>query len=171
MNMIKKSKNNPNKKTKRNTKTSKKCKELLLDERPNLIINIIGLKCCVNVNENIYSPDDKKRLTYILNTMSKNILIDKTYVNFKGSRWKDAFIVEDMWYELCKLIIKTDFGRKCNKRDNEEITECLLMMAITYLYSIAMSYDFDPENIDICFKKKSKFKASYELDKRNTWRF
>lgn len=169
-NMYKKSKQSVYKKPIKKKRLSKN-KDLLNLENPNLIIKILNLKCKVEVNEDVYSNEDKENIKNIINMMSKEIWIDKTYVDFKRNRWRDAFIVEKMWYEFCKLIIKTDFGKKGNKRDNDEIANNLLVLSLTYLYSIIEKYGYDTENIDIFFTKKTKFKCIYELDERTSWNF
>lgn len=168
--MYKKSKQSVYKKPIKKKRLSKN-KDLYNLEKPNLIINIINLKCKINVNEDIYTNEDKIKIEKIVNSLSKNIWIDRTYVDFKRNRWKDSFIVENKWYELCKLIIKTKSGKNGTKKDNEEISNCLLLLSLTYLYSIIEKYGYDPENIDIYFTKRTKFKCMYELDERTSWNF
>lgn len=143
----------------------------LKSDNPTLKLTIQNFKCDVEVNPEVYDEDDKKRLKNIINRMSKTIWLDKTYVCFKGNRWKDAFIVEDKWYEFIKLIIKTDFGRTGSIEDTDTITEAIAALVLGYLYGVASKYDFSIEDIEITPKKKVKFIAEYEEDKRTDWRF
>ncbi len=144
---------------------------LMKQDKPNLIIHITNLKCTVDVNPAVYSEEDMDRLYYIVSNMAKDIWLDKTYVNFKGNRWKDNFIVEDRWYELIKVILKSDFGKKASKRTDTMITESLLVLSLTYLYQIAGKYGFDAEDIDISFDPKTKLKVEYIEDTQKDWRF
>lgn len=163
--MIKKSKNNSKKKAKNSKKN-------LSDERPNLIINISGLKCHVEINDEIYSEKDKKDIEKIIKHMSKDIWIDKTYVSYKGSRWKNSlFTNEELWYDFCKMVIKTDLGKRGTKKDKELIVNSLVMIGISYLYLSVANFGYDTENINICPKESTKFKSMYEMDDRTSWNF
>ena len=155
----------------RKSKRSEIRERLMKQEKPNLIFHITNLKCTVDANPAVYSEEDIDRLYYIVSNMAKDIWLDKTYVNFKGNRWKDNFIVEERWYELIKVILKSNFGLKASKRTDNMITESLLVLSLTYLYQIASKYGFDPEDIDISFDPKTKLKVEYIEDTQKDWRF
>ena len=38
--------------------------------------------------------------------MAEKICIDKTYVSFKGTKYRDTFIKEDGWNMLCDFVWK-----------------------------------------------------------------
>lgn len=154
---------NVEKKIKRTSK--KKSKQI------NLIYTIHCGKMNVEVNPLAYSQDDIEKIKYLVDGLSKNILIDKTYVKFKGNHFKDAFLVEDKWYEFNKLIIDTDFGRKSGKKINDMIRETLMAIALTYLYDCISKYDYDPSEIEISYIPKYRFRVEYEEDRRKNWFF
>jgi hypothetical protein len=147
-------------------KRSKKTKKY---KENNLIITISNLKFAITIDKFIYSKEEINKIKYIIQALSKNIWIDKTYVRYKGSRWKDAFIQEKSWYKLCNLIIDTDFGQKCSFYEDRFITESLIVVSITYLYSILCKYGYDVQYIILDVKDNSKFKVTYEMDNRKRW--
>ena len=151
--------------------SAKDRKRLLAQERPNIVINISNLKCTIDVNPVEYSEEEAERLRTIIDTMSRDIWIDRTYVAFRGNRWKDAFINEDMWYRFTKSVIKTNFGTRGGGKTIEFVEEETLIIALTYLYGIAEKYGFSPEDIEIDVKKRSTYKTSYIEDTRKDWRF
>lgn len=137
----------------------------------NLIYTLHCGKMNVEVNPMSYSNEDIDRIKNIIDILSKNIVIDKTYVKYKGNHFRDAFLVEDKWYSFNKLVIDTDFGRKCGKKINDTICETLMAIALTYLYDCLVKYDYDPSEIEIGFIPKYRFRAEYEEDKRTNWFF
>jgi hypothetical protein len=145
--------------------------KLLKSDKPTLIIHIIDLKCDVEVNPYNYSKEDAKHIEYIVKNLAQNIWIDKTYVNFKGNRWKDAFIYEDKWYDLIRTIIKTDFCRKASLMDKEIIGASILVLALTYLNKMLEKYGYDPEDVDISFESNKKLNIEYLEDTQTDWRF
>lgn len=155
----------------RKTKRTELREKLLKQDKPTLILHISDLKCKVDANPEVYSDEDIDNINYIINRLAKNIWIDKTYVNFKGNRWKDNFIVEEKWYELMRVILKSNFGLKANKKTENIITESILVLSLTYLYQMASKYGYDPENIDISLNTKTKLKVEYIEDTQTDWRF
>lgn len=147
-------------------KRSKKTKKY---KENNLIITISNLKFAITIDKFIYSKEEINKIKYIIQALSKNIWIDKTYVRYKGSRWKDAFIQEKSWYKLCNLIIDTEFGQKSSFYEDRFITESLIVLSITYLYSILCKYGYDVQYIILDVKDNSKFKVTYEMDNRKRW--
>lgn len=151
--------------------STKDKKRLLATEKPNIVINISNLKCIVDANPGEYSDDEVERIQGIVDTMSRDIWIDRTYVAFRGNRWKDAFINEDMWYKFAKAVIKTDFGMKGSCKTREFVEEGTLVIALTYLYDVVMKYGYSPEDIEISVKRRSTYRTAYAEDDRNDWRF
>ena len=82
----------------------------------------------VEVNPVVYSEDEIKEVHDIVNHMMEHVYLDKTYVVYEGTRWKDAFIVEDTWYKFCRLIVDTHFGRYAGEKINDYILVCLKML-------------------------------------------
>ena len=148
--------------------------DLFLDEipeNPNLIISIRCSKIEVEVNSAIYSKDDAERIRTILRHMKDHIYIDKTYVNYKGSRWNTGFIIEDRWYKINRLILETDFGNNAGQKINDFILGTLEIIAETYLYIVLQEYGYDTDYIEISFPEDCSIGAEYEVDTRTSWEF
>jgi hypothetical protein len=157
--------------TRKTTTKTKRRKRLAIPEKPNLIINIKNLKCEVDADPEMHSEDDIERLQGIIDVMTRDIWIDRTYVAFKGNRWKDAFINEEMWYKYTKAILKSDFGTKGGSETREFVNDGTLIIALAYLYDIASKYGFCVEDIEFSLKKRSTYKTAYVIDERKDWRF
>jgi hypothetical protein len=137
---------------------------------PSLIVKIIGLKFDIDINEEAYDQDKRREIREFVREMSKEIWIDKTYVDFKGTRWSDAFMVEEKWYEFVDLIWKTGFGKHADDEQLYEISHCLIIMASTLMYIELRKYGYDLDNIDlnVC---STDFRSKYTIDERTSWDF
>jgi hypothetical protein len=144
-------------------------KRLLAEKKPTMIIHIMDLECIVDANPYVYSDDETERLKDLVSSLAEDIWIDKTYVAFKGNRWKDAFIVEKKWYDLIRLLVRTNSEKNVGKLSKDVITESLLVLSMAYLYQMASKYGYDPEDIDISFAPKTKISVEYLEDSRTDW--
>jgi len=139
-------------------------------DRRDMILHITGIKMDAVMNPERYGEEDRKKVQDILDHMTKDIYIDKTYVNYDGTRWKNAFIVEDKWYEFLNLVRNTNFGRSATDEQMEDITDCVLAMVLIYMYQTIEGMGWDTNNIELKFIDK-KFESSYEYDNRTSWDF
>lgn len=135
-----------------------------------LIINIQNLEVDFDVDPDIISEDDCCEIARILNYMSESIWIDKTYVDFKGNHFKDAFIVETEWYKLLEAIREQLSGKKISKTKLDYIRGSLMTISLFYLYNILDKYGYDPNYINIYVNKTcKKFNTQYLNDTRTNW--
>ena len=133
-----------------------------------LIVSIRGIEFDIKIDESIYDEAAQEDIRHIVRHMSKEIWIDKTYVDFKGTRWPDAYMVEEKWNEFMKLVWDTNFGRNATDREESEITQCLVVMSATYLYLVLKNFDYDIDYIDLEFKP-CDFYSKYDIDTRKEW--
>lgn len=135
----------------------------------NLLIDIDNIKITTDIDNYIYTKDECNEIKNIVKKLSKHIYIDKTYVKFRGSRWKDAFIKEKSWNKLCNVIIDTNMTQNTSPYEERFITESLVAISISYMYSLLCKYNYDINYICLDVKNNSKFKVSYMIDKRQKW--
>lgn len=133
----------------------------------NIILHISHLNCDAVIDKMIYSKKEIKQIKFLLKNLSKDIWIDKTYVKFRKTRWKDAFIKESYWNKFCELVIKTNIGEYGSEYEDRYITELTCSIIDTYIYIMLCKYGYDINYINIFFK--SKFLVEYEIDKRTKW--
>lgn len=135
-----------------------------------LEINIEDLDVDFIVDPDEITKDQCCQIAKILEQMSKSIWIDKTYVDFKGNHFKDAFIVESEWYKLLEAIREQLAGKKLSKKKINYIRGSLMTIAMFYLYSILYKYGYNPNYINIFVDKScDKFHANYIKDTRTNW--
>lgn len=139
-------------------------------EFKDLEINIEDLDVDFDVDPEVITEDQCCHITKILEEMSRSIWIDKTYVDFKGNHFKDAFIVESEWYKLLEAIREQLSGKKLSKKKIDYIRGSLMTVAMFYLYGILDKYGYDPNYINIYVDETCEnFHARYFKDTRTSW--
>lgn len=111
----------------------------------------------VEVDHEMYTDEEFQKIKHIIDTCSKHIYIDKTYVEFEDSLYEKVFLTEKGWMRMCELMAKTQFGNKCTKKQNDELIENYSLMALCYLYMILKDYGYDCAGIYLEHKDKSTF--------------
>lgn len=126
---------------------------------------------CINfeVNEDVYDEDDKKEIKNILKCITKKIIIDKSYVEFKENKHCDTFITENGWNKLCKLVIDTK--KKCTKSQNEEKNAAYIMLFLSYIYLFFENLGYDTESLYFEPAGDTYFMVSFEKDTINEWKY
>lgn len=127
---------------------------------------------CVNidVNPEIYTEKDKKRMFQIANELGNKICIDKSYVEFPENKHQDTFMYEEGWKELCRLVLHTNFGRKATKKEDQQLFEAYSSMICIYLSNCLKSYGYDDENFSVELAEGSQFHVEVFFDYCQEWK-
>lgn len=136
-------------------KKTKKVQEKPIDL--NLRFEIHYADIDVEVDHEMYSDEEFEKIKNIVSICSKHICIDKTYVDLEDSPYEKVFLTEKGWKHMCKLMAKTDFGKKCTKKQNEELLENYSLMSLCYMYLVLEDYGYDCAGIYLEHKNQSKF--------------
>lgn len=125
---------------------------------------------CVDfvVNDEIYSANDCKQIRQILSTLTREITIDKSYVDFKDNKYDKVFITEDGWNALCKLTIDTK--RKATQKQNDLKIESYAMIILSYLYQALEDFGYDTDEIYLEVVEDRYFMVEFEYDKTSAWK-
>lgn len=111
----------------------------------------------VIIDTDMYSDEDQLRINNIIKCCSKNIEIDKTYVDFKNTLYEKTFMTEKGWKCFCKLVRKTQFGNKCTKSQHLALQENYELMILCYLYQLLEDYGYDCAGVCLQIKGDSHF--------------
>lgn len=83
--------------------------------------------------------------------MSREIVIDKSYVTFPENKHRDTFLELEGWNSLCKLVKKTKFGKKSSNAADEVVADAFKAMIAAYMYDILEKFGYDIEGINVDF--------------------
>ena len=125
---------------------------------------------CVNfqVDPDVYSKKDIKEIQKILQVLTKEITIDKSYVDFNLNKHDNVFLTLNGWNELCKLVIDT--RKKASKKQNDTKYEAYIMMILSYLYLAFEQYGYDTEALYFEIEEDSYFMSEYQKDETEAWK-
>lgn len=137
---------------------------------PNIILFISNVKCETSTDPEVYTDEENEDFRIIINHMSKDIWLDKSYVMYKGNKNKTPFITENMWTAVLKHTMRTSIGLKVDKDLEKKASFALQIIVLSYLYHIATRYGYDLDKISISFKKV-KWLVKYTLADRVSFNF
>lgn len=153
-------------------KKSSEFKKLLENLDEDSLMFVFSFACVeVDVNPDVYSKKDKKKLFQMANELANKIYIDKTYVEFKENKHKDTFMYEDGWKQLCRLVLTTHFGNKATKEQDEQLREAYQTMICIYVSNCLKLFGYDDEHFSIEIAAGSKFQVEVYYDTVQEWKY
>lgn len=126
---------------------------------------------CVDfsVNEDFYSTEDCKKIKNILQIITEEIVIDKSYVEFSENKHEDVFMTEFGWNELCKLTIDTK--KNATKKQNITKLEAYMLMILSYIYLFFENLGYNTDEIYFEIAKDSRFMTTFCKDTIQEWKY
>lgn len=122
------------------------------------------VKC--TMDSQTYSEKDRKDFHGYLASATREICIDKTYVDFKGTRYKKTFMSEEGWNKLCEFIKDTG-GKNLTRTQRAELVDTYRIMIACYLYQLFHDLGYDERGLYIEIGKK--FSVKVEEDTVREW--
>jgi hypothetical protein len=123
-----------------------------------------------DMNPDVYGENDAEKISKTLTVVSKEIWIDKTYVDFKGTKFKKTFLLEDGWNSLRELVLDTDYGKRCTKYQRNIIDGVYREMIVEYIRMVFDDMGWDVENLAFSVDDKIPFKVEYYPDVAEEWK-
>lgn len=122
------------------------------------------------LDASMYNKNDEKDVLYILNELTNEIKIDKTYVDFKGTKFSKTFISEAGWDRLCDTLRETGFGRRISVKKNNDLYEAYGLIILCYLYQCFSDLGYNVDGMQLFMRKYGKFTVEYSVDTSDEWR-
>ena len=74
------------------------------------------------------------------------------------------------WENLCRLVKKTEFGKKSTILVDDVIADAFKVMIIAYIYSILEKYDYDIDGIQLDVIANSGINTKFYKDIHMEWK-
>lgn len=117
---------------KMNDKTTSDLLEQLYDnEDSDVDYDIINDDSSKNTN----TSEFQTKLKNDINTLTKEIWIDKSYVIFSENKYSNTFIPLKSWNKLVNLLKKTNYGKNATKSDKYKLQHIYSCLILTYVYN------------------------------------
>ena len=99
---------------------------------------------------------DENTARRALERMAEKIYIDKTYVAFKGTKFKNVFIREEGWDQLRDFVWKVRKRRSAT--DHLVLRKAFESMIVAYMEHVAGLLGYDPQKIEFWVDPDSDIK-------------
>lgn len=98
--------------------------------------------------------------------MSKQIWIDKTYVRFEGTRYRNTFLREEGWNDLQEYIWSK---KRSNVTRHLVLRRAFEQMIAVYMDHVATLLGYDPSRIEFSVDPESDIKLQLVKDTAKEW--
>ena len=99
--------------------------------------------------------------------MAEEIRIDKTYVKFKNTKYRNVFLKEEGWKQLSEFVWKT--GQKYSIMNHMVLRKAFESMIIAYMDHVSMLLGYDPAKIEFRIDPDSEIKLRLAKDTAKEW--
>ena len=126
----------------------------------NLLFIFKDAKIFVSCNPEIYGKEKEAEIRNVANHLSHEVYIDRTYVDYEGTKYEKTIITEEGWNGLCSLLHVTDFGRKVDDEERQTIQEAYKNIILQYVFQCLEDLGYDISNIHLEILANTSFTAS-----------
>lgn len=123
-----------------------------------------------SLNPAVYGPDDREKALGILKQISKEVWIDKTYVDFKGTRFEKTFLTEAGWNALRELVEDTGYGRRCSPEQKKLLDDTFRAMLPGYFEMMFDDIGWNSDDMAFEIPEGTEFTVEYYPDTAEEWR-
>lgn len=114
----------------------------------------------------LFSDADRIEAKKILESIAKGFLIDKTFVDFDGSKYEKTFMTEDGWNTLCE----TARCKRKSAHDKYVLDEAYRLMAECYIEQFFADLGWPVEGMLFEVRPDSKMKVTFTPDTIEEWK-
>lgn len=125
---------------------------------------------CVSCNEEVFSPEEIEYIKWCVTRLSQHIEIDKSYVEYEGTKFEKTFIAEHGWNDLCQMVLKINSRRKTTEYEKAVILESYKFFITCYIYQCLDDLGINIDAVYIEMKADSKFRAEVRIDDIKAWK-
>lgn len=135
--------------------------------RKNYIIRFMNINMDFDVLNDDLTDEQIEDIELIVSTMSKDIWIDMTYVDFRGNNYKSKFIKEKTWNLYMDVIDEYISSKNRSKRVMRAIREFNVQVVFEYMYDILDKYNYGYDDVELYIDQTDeKAYTEYYIDNR-----
>ena len=131
---------------------------------------LLNVQFDVSFDEDVFDESERNEIIDFVNSLSHEIPVDKTYVDFKGTNFKDTFLTEEGWNALCDTILDSSFCKYIHPRNHETIVDAFVTIARCYIYQCLLSRYGNVEHIIAMVRPNTSFDVVICKDCSNEWK-
>lgn len=136
-----------------------------------LMFEFDNVKMFVIANPATYDDDDVAKIEELVNSMSRKIYIDKSYVDFPENKHQDVFLELEGWDNVCKLLKRTKYGKITTDSADSLLHEAFKMMVLTYMYDVLEKFGYDIDDIALDVLNDFGIAVKFYIDIIQEWKY
>ena len=102
--------------------------------------------------------------------MSKEIAIDKSYVECNQNKRKSTFLIEDGWNSLKDMLLDTEYGKYLNDENKHILIDTYATVIKCYMYECLVDAGYAYDHIGLEIDPRCKFVTIICKDTSNSWK-
>ena len=117
----------------------------------------LGMQFEIEFLEDSFSDEEKKDIEEFVNYMSKEIHIDKSYVDCKENTRNSTFMLESGWNSLRDVILDTKYCKYLPSNAKIVVADAFMTMGRCYIYECLATKTSKFSQVNIKHKANSTF--------------
>lgn len=130
---------------------------------------ISGMKVDIEFEEDFFTKEEEEDLSSFIQAMSKEMPIDKSYVECKQNKHKSTFMLESGWNSIRDILLDTEYVKFLHPSNHYVLVEAFMVMARCYLYECLSTKTQDITHVNIIIKDEP-FDVVVCKDTSNEWK-
>lgn len=135
-----------------------------------LIFTLRYVVMMVDVDPEFYDDAAHRKMTGLANDLANEIVIDRSYVDFKENKHQDTFITSDGWTKLCRLVCDLQFNNKHIQNSEAILTQAYAEMSAAYINMCLQIFGYDVDHFAVEMVPGTKFLAEISRDTIQEWK-
>lgn len=117
----------------------------------------LDIKLDVQFLEGAFTDDEEKEIRDFISLMSREIHIDRSYVECLENKRRNVFILEAGWNSLQDVMLDTQFCQHLHAQGQEVVADAFITMIRCYIYDCLAAKTDKFTDISICIDEDSTF--------------
>ena len=135
-----------------------------------LIFTLRYVVMSVVVDPDFYDDATRLEMTGLANDLANEIIIDRSYVDFKENKHQDTFITSEGWTKLCRLVYDVQFNNRRVQNSTEILTQAYAEMSAAYVNICMQTFGYDPDHFTVEMVPGTRFLVKISQDTVKEWK-
>ncbi len=131
---------------------------------------IRNIKFNLDFEDGYFDDNEEKELSEYVESLSREICIDKSYVDCSLNKRTSTFMTEIGWNSLKSVLVDTDYCRFLPTKNHASLVDSLCMMARCYMYECLALKTDNYEHINVMIDPDCTFDIVICKDNSNDWK-
>lgn len=131
---------------------------------------IKNIELNVEFEDGFFDDDEKKDIIEYIDSLSKEICVDKSYVDCKANKRTSTFLLEEGWNSLKDFMVDTDYCRYVTVQHQPVLVETFATFAKCYMYECLALKTEQFQHVIINVDPNCNFDVIVCKDQSNDWK-